>query len=168
MANIKLNGGFTLIPEGVHVFKITDVEYKESYGKIEIKMETAQGLKHTERFTILKSNGETNEPALNAFSFFAKTALNDYSLEEIDHTALIGHYIRCEVEHTEPQPNRNDPEKMVQFIRLGDKSPADGFDTPTNTPRTTTTPPPTAPAPAPAPASSGTFDIGDIDALLNS
>lgn len=165
MANIKLNGGFTLIPEGTHVFKITDVEYKESYGKIAIKMETATGLKHTENFTLLKSNGETNEPALNAFSFFAKTALNDYALEEIDHTALIGHYIRCEVQHSDPQPNRNNPEKMVQFVRLGDKSPADGFDVPVNKQSKTTTPPQTAPA---AHAPSGTFDIGDIDALLNS
>lgn len=162
MATIKLTGGsFALVPEGTHVFKITDVEYKESYGKMTVKMETADGYKHEERFSFLKANGETNEGALKAFSYFAKTALNNYSLEEIDHTELIGHYIRCEVTHTEPQPNRNDPSKTVQFVQLGEKSPADGFDTvPAQKP--STAPPATAPAPAPAKKTSGGFDLDSL------
>lgn len=127
MATIKLTSGFSLIPEGSHVFKITDVDYKEAFGKIEVTMETATGQKHTERFKIM-NKGEVNDGAMKAFSYFAKTALNDYTREEIDHTELIGHFIRCEVEHTDPQPNKNDPTKTVVFIRLGDKEPADGFD----------------------------------------
>ena len=38
MAKIGLTEGFTLIPEGTHVFQITDVKYKEDFGKLEIYM----------------------------------------------------------------------------------------------------------------------------------
>ena len=34
MAKIGLTEGFTLIPEGTHVFKITEVKYKEVFGKM--------------------------------------------------------------------------------------------------------------------------------------
>ena len=33
MAKIGLSEGFTLIPEGTHVFKITAVNYKEAFGR---------------------------------------------------------------------------------------------------------------------------------------
>lgn len=128
MAKIGLTSGFSLIPEGIHVFKIVSVNYKEDFGKMEVSMEIANGQKHTERFSLLKSNGEINEGGMNAFSYFAKAALNDFSLQEIDEQDLVGHYIRCEVTHTEPQPNINDPSKTVQFVRLGNKEPATGFD----------------------------------------
>ena len=36
MAKIGLTEGFTLIPEGTHIFQITDVKYKEDFGKLEI------------------------------------------------------------------------------------------------------------------------------------
>lgn len=129
MSKIGLTAGFSLIPEGTHVFKITGVKYKEDFGKMEVSMEIANGQKHTERFSLLKNNGEVNEGGMNAFSYFAKAALNDFSLQEIDEQDLVGHFIRCEVTHTEPQPNINDPSKTVQFVRLGNKEPADGFDT---------------------------------------
>lgn len=74
---IGLSEGFTLIPEGTHVFKITAVNYKEAFGKLEITMQTQSGAKHIERFSLLKTDGSPNEGALNAFSYFAKTALND-------------------------------------------------------------------------------------------
>ena len=82
---------------------------------------------HTERFNLMKQDGSMNEGAYNAFSFFAKTALQDYTLTEIDHNDLVGRYIQCSVEH-DVQPSNKDPNKTVTFIRLGDKSPADGFD----------------------------------------
>ena len=46
MAKIGLSEGFTLIPEGTHVFKITAVNYKEAFGKLEITMQTQSGAKH--------------------------------------------------------------------------------------------------------------------------
>lgn len=137
MAKIGLSEGFTLIPEGTHVFKITGVNYKEDFGKMEISMQLANGQKHTERFSLLNKDGEPNQGGLNAFSYFAKMAMGDPTLTEIDHEDLIGHFIRCEVTHEEVESNKN-PGKMLKFARLGDKEPADGFDE--------------APAAAPAPA----------------
>ena len=56
MAKIGLTEGFTLIPEGTHVFQITDVKYKEDFGKMEIVMQLASGQKHTERFSLQAGN----------------------------------------------------------------------------------------------------------------
>lgn len=127
MAKIALTEGYTPIPEGTHIFKITEVTYKETFGKLEVKMETAKGLKHTERFSLLDAKGKPNEGAYNAFSFFAKTALDDFELTEIDHEELVGRFIECEVEH-DIQPSNKNPNKNVTFVRLTDKSPAYGFD----------------------------------------
>lgn len=127
MARIPMRSGFTLIPEGEYVFHIDDVLYDEKFGTLQVKMSTARGLTHTERFQLKDQTDEPNEGALNAFSYFAKTALNDFTVEDIDHTDLIGHYIRAEVTHT-ALPSRKDPIKTVTFANLGDKSPADGFD----------------------------------------
>lgn len=127
MAKIGLTEGFSVIPEGTHVFKIIKVNYKEDFGKMEVIMQMATGQKHTERFSLLDKNGEPNQGGLNAFSYFAKTALNDFSLSEIDEQDLVGHFIRCEVEHEKVESNRT-PGKMLTFARLGDKEAADGFD----------------------------------------
>ena len=133
MARIPMTSGFVLIPEGEYVFRNYDASYDEEFGKIEVKLVTAQGLTHTERFSLKDANDEWNEKALNAFSYFAKTALNDFTREDVDPEELIDHYIRAEVVHSEPMPNRNDPTKTVTFANLGDKSPAEGFDeTPTD------------------------------------
>lgn len=172
MARIPLTSGFTLIPEGTYVFRIYDATYDEEFGKIKIKMVTARGATHEERFSIKDNNDEINEKALNAFSYFAKTALNDFSLEGIEPEELIGSYIGAEVVHTELPSNKN-PNKTVTFANLGDKFPADGFDTePTaramSLGRGDGEKAPAAPAaPAPkeqaAPAKAGKLDI---DALL--
>lgn len=139
MAKINLTEGFSLIPKGIHVFQITEVKYNEDFGKMEIIMKISTGQKHTERFTLLDKDGEPNEGALNAFSYFAKVAFNDFSLKAIEHEDLVGHFIRCEVDHEEVESNRN-PGKMVKFVRLGDKEPADGFDDEPCAPATTPAP----------------------------
>ena len=128
MAKITLTGGFTLIPEGEHVFQIIETNYKPDFGKLEIKMKTAKGQTHTERFTLIKSDGSVNDKAYNALSFFARTALQNYSIEEIEPNDLVGHFIKCTVTH-DVVPSNTDPSKTVTFIRLGEKSPADGFET---------------------------------------
>lgn len=135
MAKIGLSEGFTLIPKGVHVFQITKVTYKEDFGKMEVTMRIATGQTHTERFSLLNKDGEPNQGGLNAFSYFAKCALNDFFVQEIDEQDLVGCFIRCEVDHEEVESNRT-PGKMLKFVRLGDKEPADGFDSPAEAPRT--------------------------------
>ena len=126
MARIPMTSGFTLIPEGTYVFRIYDAKYDEEFGKIEVKLVNAAGMTHTERFSI--KNDELNEKALNAFSYFAKTAMGDFSLEDIDPEELIDHFICAEVVHTK-LPSNKDPNKTVTFANLGDKSPAEYFDT---------------------------------------
>ncbi len=128
MARIPMTNGFVIIPEGEHIFRIYDAKYDEDFGKIEIKMVTANGSTHMERYGILNQNGEYNEKALNAFSYFAKTALNSFDIEDVDPSELINHYVRAEVVHVKA-PSTKDPTKTVTFVNLGDKSPADGFDT---------------------------------------
>jgi hypothetical protein len=128
MARIPMTSGFTLIPEGTYVFRIYDVSYDEEFGKIEIKLVNAAGMTQIERFTIKDKNDEPNEKALNAFSYFAKTAMGDYTLEDIDPMELIDHFIEAEVVHTK-LPSNKDPNKTVTFANLGDKAPAEYFDT---------------------------------------
>lgn len=163
MAKIGLTEGFSLIPEGTHVFKITDVKYKEEFGKLEVTMQTQGGSKHIERFFLLKTDGSPNEGAYNAFSYFAKTALQDFSATEIDHTDLIGHFIECDIEH-DVQPNKNKPGQTVTFVRMTDKRPSDGWEetgdaTPTSAEKT-------APAASQAPKQAGKKPSMDLAALF--
>lgn len=128
MAKITLTGGWSLVPEGTHIFQITEVNYKEGFGKLEVTMETHDGLKHIERFSLLDAKGKPNTGAYNAFSYFARAALNDFELTEIDHEDLIGCFLECDVEHTE-QPSTKNPGKTVTYVRLIDKRPSDGWAT---------------------------------------
>lgn len=131
MAKIKLSeGGFTLIPEGTTTFKIVNVEYKEDFGKMKIEMQTKSGQKHFENFSLMNNKGEINEGALKAFSYFAKTALNNFSLDEIDEQDLVGCYITATVTH-EPysyEDKKTGDKKSGTGVRLGDYAVASGFD----------------------------------------
>lgn len=179
MARIPMTSGFTLIPEGTYVFRVYDATYDEEFGKIEVKLVNAQGMTHTERFSIKDNNDELNEKALNAFSYFAKTVMGDYTLADIDPSELIDHFICAEVVHTK-LPSNKDPNKTVTFANLGDKSPAEYFDTePVARALTlgkgnnaTAAPKSTAPSSAPAaPAASASAAQPakglDLDALLS-
>ena len=129
MATIHLSqNSFSPITEGVHIFRIYDVEYDETFGRVQIYLVNAQGKTHIERFTTMRKDGSMIEGACNALAFFAKTALNTTEHTDIDHTELIGHYIKAQVVHN-VQPNRNDPSKTITFVNLTDKWSADGFDT---------------------------------------
>lgn len=127
MGRIKLSdGGFTVIPEGTHVFKITKVDYNEDFGKLDITMETVDGLRHIERFRLLTSTGTENQGAINAFSYFAKNALGDFSRKDVDPAELVGRFLECDVEH-DIQPSKNDPSKNVTFVRLTNKRMSGGW-----------------------------------------
>lgn len=130
MAKIKLlESGFVLIPEGVTVFKVVDVKYDEDFGKMEVFLQTKSGQKHTETFSLKKKDsGEINEGALKAFSYFAKTALNNYQLDEIDETDLIGCYIQATVKHEEFEYTRGEKKGQTgKNARLNDYTVAVGF-----------------------------------------
>ena len=128
MATIPMTSGYTVCPQGVHVFRIYNVDYDADFGKLVVHLVNAQGITHSERFNLMNNDGSPNEGACGAFSYFAKTALNNFSLEEIDHTDIINHYIKAEVNHT-VLPSNKDPNKTITFANLGDKWVAECFDT---------------------------------------
>lgn len=173
MARIPMTSGFTLIPEGTYVFRVYAATYDEEFGKIEVKLVNAAGMTHTERFSIKSKDDTFNEGAMNAFSYFAKTVMNDFTMEDIDPAELVDHFVRAEVVHSK-LPSNKDPNKTVTFANLGDKSPADYFDTePVSRALTLgkegASPAPKAAtaAPAPAPAAQPVAAKGlDLDALL--
>ena len=127
MARITMTGGFQIMPEGEQVLKITKAEYDEDFGKAIFTLENAKGQSCQERFDLLNQDNTPNEKALGAFSFFAKTAMNDFDLVDVDPVELVGRYIRAVVVHNKV-PSNKEPGKMMTFVNLGDKSPADGFD----------------------------------------
>ena len=127
MARIPMTGGFQVMPEGVQVLKITKAEYDEDFGKATFTLTNVKGQTCLEQFSLLNNDNTPNEKAMNAFSFFAKTAMNNFDLVDVDPVELVGHYIRAEVIHNKV-PSNQDPTKMKTFVNLGDKSPADGFD----------------------------------------
>ena len=166
MAIIPMTSGFTVCPKGVHIFRIYKVDCDEEFGKLVVHLVNAQGITVQERSSLMGQDGSINEKACNAFSFFAKTALNDFTLEAVDPVMLVDRYIKADVIHT-TQPNKNDPTKTVTFVNLGDKWVADGFDTPPEAKALTLGKETTAPAPTPvaqpeAPAATGL----DLNALL--
>lgn len=127
MATIPLSSGYTTIPEGEYVFRIEKVEYKEEFGKLKIFLVTQDGQKHVENYRLLDAKGEPNDGAMNAFSYLAKTALNDFDATEVDPEELVGCYFAATVVH-DVQPSTREAGKTVTFVKLDEKVPADGFD----------------------------------------
>lgn len=167
MAIIPMTSGFTVCPEGTHIFRIYKVEYDEEFGKLVAHLVNAQGITIQERYSLMGQDGEVNEKACNAFSFFAKTALNDFTIEAVDPAMLVDHYIKAEVIHTKV-PSTKDPNKTVTFANLGDKSVAEGFDTTPVAKALTLGKETTAPAPVSQPTPTATPATGlDLNALLN-
>lgn len=130
MAKIKLTEtGFSILPEGPITLKIVGVKYDEDFGKMEVEMQSQSGQKHTERFSLIKQNGEPNEGALKAFSYFSKTALNNFNLDEIDDQDLVGCYVSANIKHEQNEyTDRKTGElKTATNVRLNDLKWAGGF-----------------------------------------
>lgn len=129
MAIIKLvDSGYQLIPIGWHTFCVVEANYNEDFGKLEVTLQNKEGQKHIEKFSLMDVNGEPNEGAYRAFSYFAKTCLNDYSITSVDEQDLVGKYIRAEVKHVEGTKINARTGKKYVNANLGDKEPAFGFD----------------------------------------
>lgn len=117
MSSIPLTNGFKLMSEGKHLLKVVDVEDNMDFGKVNIKLKNAKGESITNRFILKKASGDWNEGALNAFSFFAKTVMNDYTLKSIEPKEMIGHFVIANITHTE-QTNKNDESKTITFANV--------------------------------------------------
>lgn len=121
---------FVIIPEGRRTFKIIEIKYDSDFGKMTIALVTAEGMKKIERYTLLNNEGEYNEKAVNAFSYFARIAMGNLQLEEIEEQDLVGKFISAEVVHTKV-PSNEDPQKTVTFVNLKNYEMASGFDSTT-------------------------------------
>ena len=131
MAKMKLSeGGFKVIPEGTTIFKVVGVDDSkyEDFGKLAVKLQTAKGETHTETFTLVKANGDLNEGALKAWSYFARTCLNNFQADEIDTQDIVGCYIQATVEHetyTRTKGEKAGTEGTA--VRLNDYTTSAGF-----------------------------------------
>jgi len=131
MARIQLSEStFSIIPEGVTTFKVMEVDDSkyEDYGKIAVKLQTAKGEKHTENFTLIKANGDLNEGALKAWSYFARVCLNNFQADEIDTQDIVGCYIQATVKHETYTRTKGDKAGTEgKAVRLNDYTTATGF-----------------------------------------
>jgi hypothetical protein len=131
MAKMKLSEStFKLIPEGIHTFKVMEVDDSkyEDFGKLEVKLQTSKGDTHVERFTLLKANGDLNEGALKAWSYFARTCLNNFSADEIDTQDIVGCYITATVKHeTYTRTKGDNAGKEGTNVKLNDYTVATKF-----------------------------------------
>lgn len=131
MAKMKLSEStFSLIPEGVTTFKVMEVDDSkyEDFGKLAVKLQTVKGETHTENFTLIKTNGELNKGALKAWSYFARTCLNNFSADEIDTQDIVGCYIQATVTHEKYTRTKGDKAGQEgTSVRLNDYTTATGF-----------------------------------------
>src|SRR5699024_9714136 len=129
MAKIKLaEVGFSMIPEGHYVFKVADATYDETFGKIEVELITKTGRKHTERYQLINGKGKLVEGAQKAFSYFAKTALNNFDVEEIEIDDIIGTYVSANVVHVESDTINENTGLPYVNVRLNDLTSELGFE----------------------------------------
>ena len=131
MAKMKLSEStFTLIPEGSTIFKVMEVDDSKyaDFGKLAVKLQTAKGETHTENFTLIKANGELNEGALKAWSYFARVCLNNFQADEIDTQDVVGCYIQATVKHEKYIRTKGDKAGTeATSVRLNDYTVASGF-----------------------------------------
>ena len=128
MAMIPMTNTFSICPKGEQIFRIYKVEYNEEFGKLIIHLVNAQGNIVQNRFSLMNQDGSTNDKACNAFSFFAKNALNDFSVPAVDPMTLVDHYIKLEVIH-DIKPSTKKEGETVTFVNVKNPSVANGFDT---------------------------------------
>ena len=131
MAKMKLSEStFSLIPEGTTIFKVMEVDDSkyEDFGKISVKLQTAKGQTHNENFSLIKANGDLNEGALKAWSYFARTCLNNYQADEIDTQDIVGCYIQATVKHEKYTRTKGDKAGTEgTSVRLNEYNTAIGF-----------------------------------------
>lgn len=131
MAKMKLSeSSFSLIPEGTTIFKVVEVDDSkyEDFGKLAVKLQTAKGETHVENFTLIKANGDLNEGALKAWSYFARVCLNNFQADEIDTQDVVGCYIQGTVKHETYTRTKGDKAgEEGKAVRLNDYATATGF-----------------------------------------
>lgn len=128
MAMIPMTNTFSLCPEGEQVFRIYKVDYNEEFGRLVVYLVNAQGNTAQNKFSLMNQDGSTNDKVCNAFSFFAKNVLNDFSIPAVDPMMLVDHYVKLVVTH-DVKPSTKNPGETVTFVNVKSPSVASGFET---------------------------------------
>lgn len=118
---VNIGKGFTLLPEGRQVLKITQIDNKEKFGKIEIHFVNKEGIKHTERF-MLKTEG-----GLKVFSYLAHTILDNWDDDNVETEDLLEKFVSVEVVHNKVESTKTAGE-FVTFANLKNYQFASGFE----------------------------------------
>ena len=74
-----------------------------------------------------KNNGEINEGALKAWSYFARTCLNNFNADEIDTQDIVGCYVTATVKHESYTYEKDGETKKGTNVRLNDYTVAVNF-----------------------------------------
>lgn len=83
------------LEEGVHNFKIVEINFKEEYMKLSITLRTKYGAETYLNFNFIGNDGKPNEVANRIFSFFARTALHDKEAKQVDPETLVGRFVQA-------------------------------------------------------------------------
>ena len=124
---VKLNAGYTRIPEGTHKFVVESVEDKLSdFGKITITLKTEKGLTNKQTYILYKDVKKDilNDGAITAFSIMARAVLQDNDVESIEPMELVGKYVQADVTYEEY--DKDDGSKGTA-TRLKNWTKCDGF-----------------------------------------
>ena len=70
-----------------------------------------------EKPSVAREIARSNNGGAKAFSFLAKTALNNFSAVELDPTALVGKKLIGDIEHSEVESTTKEGE-MMKFANL--------------------------------------------------
>lgn len=133
MAKFKTTkSNFEVIPVGTYIFKIVEVDDSEyeDFGKIIIIMQTKDGVKHRENFSLVNNDGEVNDIAQRVLSTLYRNAVNNLNLKdeiEVDTDDLIGCYIQADIIHTETEGNGKNAGKKFTNANMRNIKPALGF-----------------------------------------
>lgn len=117
MAKIPLSTGYKPIPEGEYTFLVADVIYDEDFGKLTLKLIASTGESTEMKYNLMNNDGTFNSKALSAFSMFAKAALNNYGISEVDPVELKNHYVGAEITHTKVASTTN-PGEYKTFVNI--------------------------------------------------
>ena len=113
--------GFKNIPEGRTILKIVSVDEKPQFDKVEVKLRNQEGL------TMLQKYDTSKEGGLNAYSFLARSAMDDFSLDEVEGDDLIGRFVEADVTHTVVESTK-DEDKTFTFVNIKNLKPSVGFE----------------------------------------
>lgn len=121
MGRIKLaSNEYALLPEGNYEFTVTNSTYNEQFGKITVTSITDDGKKLVENYQILGNNNTTNDGALRAFSWLARTCMDDEDVEDIDPEDLIGKRFGATIEHQTVE-SKTEPGKTKTFVKVKER-----------------------------------------------